>query len=740
MFNPHIHQQQQQQQQQFHQHLRQLQQLFQQQPPPPPPPQPTPAHHVPHHHQTPRAIPVPPQSAPPPRMVNLCQATQTTIIAPNPMLQSALLMQQMQGNMRGFGMGGQQFRQFFTAGSRSSLLGPVPMGMAIKSPIMGFPGARPFHPHARFYNATTSAASTSTSISTTEAAARQTDRKRDTEQMAAGTTDDQAAAAQSSNDDADKTQTDGAVGGEDGGEISKEQLGEPAAKRQRTEESEEPKDQCVDEAVTTESNSNVMDTQTDGCNIQEEESSNRRSDSDEILEEPSADQIYSCLPTQSPSCAPIEDDQQEDFPAEETSRDKGASPENQDEEEEAVAESSNKFYCYLCSITCHNQQNFRSHMNSVSHQQRMMEIQHMSNACLVSLLPRVQESLQGANKDGEKKDSKHWCATCHTRFTCSIAEHRRTQEHKLASRIDISFCAVCKKPFKTSEDFLEHLHSQEHRQKLQEKGCEALAKLSALDSDGFLLEEEEEEEEWQKNEGGTQDGWSSLKEVTQNYVSAEEQYDPDTVYGSSFLDPVAGFICRLCNKFYLLESSTLHTHCKSLKHFENLKRYRALQSQESQAVETSIKSIPPADGFKPATETSTDCSQENVPSIDTSGATDLNIMKPVVSVTRLKMQEETQLQEKQPETDSTSEDLGTSATSSQDENLSVQHEDRGVTSQAPAAQESPAGGGDSEPAAAEESNGEEEEEAPASQGKKNGAGKAKTTAKRRSGRSTASRR
>lgn len=39
-------------------------------------------------------------------------------------------------------------------------------------------------------------------------------------------------------------------------------------------------------------------------------------------------------------------------------------------------------------------------MNSISHQQRMMEIQYMSNACLVTLLPRVQESLQGANKDG----------------------------------------------------------------------------------------------------------------------------------------------------------------------------------------------------------------------------------------------------------------------------------------------------------------------------------------------------
>lgn len=107
-----------------------------------------------------------------------------------------------------------------------------------------------------------------------------------------------------------------------------------------------------------------------------------------------------------------------------------------------------------------------------------------------------------------------------------------------------------------------------------------------------------------------QDGWSSLNEVTLKDMASDEQYDPDTVYGewrltinhlnllfscmyllfgfagysraefiraflfsagSSFFVPVAGFICRLCNKFYHFESSALHTHCKSLKHFENLK-------------------------------------------------------------------------------------------------------------------------------------------------------------------------
>ena len=51
-------------------------------------------------------------------------------------------------------------------------------------------------------------------------------------------------------------------------------------------------------------------------------------------------------------------------------------------------------------------------MNGLSHQQKMMEIQHMSNACLVTLLPRVQETLQGARRDGYTHTSTH--TTCFT--------------------------------------------------------------------------------------------------------------------------------------------------------------------------------------------------------------------------------------------------------------------------------------------------------------------------------------
>lgn len=84
--------------------------------------------------------------------------------------------------------------------------------------------------------------------------------------------------------------------------------------------------------------------------------------------------------------------------------------------------------------------------------------------------------------------------------------------------------------------------------------------------------------------------------MTLRDMSSDEQYDPDTVYGTSrislltssvvflfkltmmscligasFFVPVAGFICRLCSKFFNFESSAVHTHCKSVTHFEKLK-------------------------------------------------------------------------------------------------------------------------------------------------------------------------
>lgn len=70
-------------------------------------------------------------------------------------------------------------------------------------------------------------------------------------------------------------------------------------------------------------------------------------------------QVHTFSSGRSPSGGLNEYDQQDKLPLEEISHDKDApmaSPSNQEEGEEGVADGANKFYCYLCSITCHNQQ------------------------------------------------------------------------------------------------------------------------------------------------------------------------------------------------------------------------------------------------------------------------------------------------------------------------------------------------------------------------------------------------
>jgi len=60
------------------------------------------------------------------------------------------------------------------------------------------------------------------------------------------------------------------------------------------------------------------------------------------------------LSATSPSGRLSEEDQQGDFLSE--GKDASLASADNQEEEEGVADGTNKFYCYLCSITCHNQQ------------------------------------------------------------------------------------------------------------------------------------------------------------------------------------------------------------------------------------------------------------------------------------------------------------------------------------------------------------------------------------------------
>ncbi|XP_048876275.1 cdkn1a interacting zinc finger protein 1a [Brienomyrus brachyistius] len=549
MFSPH----------QQQQHLRQLQQLFQQHPPPP---QGVPSHHVPHQHQggrtsRPLAVPVPPPP-PPVRVVSLGHVPPAAIIAPNPMLQGALLMQQVQGNIRGFAIGGHQFPQFFPAGARPSLLGPVSLAVANKTPLAGFP-ARTAHPHTRYRS--------------NDFVARQMERMRESEQPAARVAGTDEGAVDRAVCREEVVAVQGAQT-----QLSPRQQEEPPAKKQRSERPEEQADQpprpgadpVADARAPWKSAIPEVRAVDSVCRGTLAEGGSTAGP--ESVEESKAAGVLSGAASHDPVLQP--DNESRAFAA-----GPGAPPVAKegtallakalDENRDTGGDASRSLFCYICSIACLTQQSFRSHMTGLTHQRRMMEIQHASSACLVTLLPHVQESLLGMCGEGEGKPFlKRWRSTCQVHLASN-----------LASRSACLSCTVCRLRFQTPYRFMKHMESLDHQQRMLALHEEGGASCLADGAEGPVEEDYEGEAGEDEDEGSfhSQEGINSEKEVILEDMGDNEEYDQDTQYGPSFMVPVSGFLCRLCRKFYDFNSKAWSSHCKSQRHFKNVQKYRGLR-------------------------------------------------------------------------------------------------------------------------------------------------------------------
>ncbi|XP_032056088.1 cip1-interacting zinc finger protein isoform X2 [Aythya fuligula] len=539
-------------QQQFQQQLLQLQHLLQQQ-----------QHHHHHHHppaqQGGRGLPPPPPQQQ--QMLSLRATNQPSLLNANPMLQRALLMQQMQGNLRGFNMTAPALQQFFPQATRHSLLGPPPVGVSLKPTRLGFPSL-PFQRQNRMFR---------------KDFQRVPDRKRELDAGSSSQTQGdekmeipeevQAGSEQNNNSPSTgpRTPTESVLNAE------------PAAKRLKsvTEES------ALEDAAGSKEESSTHG-QADGTDNVKEYAAEDLSKERKFSEEPKAPEVLS-----SGGSLKVTIQQSSESRAISTTALKPGHWTCEVGTADPSPESVLKFYCYICKTNCCSQQNFQSHMAGIQHQQRLGEIQHMSNVCFVSLLPMVKEQKLLAEKDGETQ--QRWCNTCQIHFTGDLIKHRRTQEHKLAKRSLRPFCTVCSRHFKTPRKFVEHMKSPEHKQKAKEVRMgekelgspEDSEELITVDAVGCFEDDEEEEEE--EGIGEDEDDLdvvlvenedsaakqTGLKEVSLEDYEGSEKYCPDTAYGLDFLVPVAGYLCRLCHKFYHSDSAARLAHCKSLMHFEN---------------------------------------------------------------------------------------------------------------------------------------------------------------------------
>ncbi|XP_053551768.1 cip1-interacting zinc finger protein [Bombina bombina] len=535
------------QSQQFHQ-LMQLQHLLQQQQQQQQHPA---AHHqaahhpAAHHHTLPRVMPAPVQHQPPQQMMNFHAANPARLLNTHPMVQRALLMQHMQGNLRGMSVAAPPMPHFFPAAARQSILGTPPMGVTVKPPRMGFPGM-PFPQAHRMYQ---------------KDHYRGYDRKRESEQSNAikstGTSDQKLDKGEAelppSASEADEI---GSCSGDSENltERSNSDPLEPSAKRVR-------------------SNSQTAAAEDDtpvGENTEEEEGAGERSVKSEHPEGVSAGRALKVTIQQRSNSRTIST--------------AALNP----------AQTGPRFFCYICKTNCNSLQNFQSHLVTARHHQLFQEIQHLSNACLVTLLPTAKDNqLPAIGKDGKKKPFR-WCNVCQIHFSTDLIKHRRTPEHKMAKRSLRPFCTVCSRHFKTPRKFVEHMKSPEHKQKSLEVRMGDKETLIPEDSEELItvdavgcFEDEEDDDDEDEEEGISEDdssgdtGWMQTEGKEMNASDYEQcnKYSVDTAYGLDFVVPVAGYLCRLCHKFYHNDSAARLSHCKSLMHFQNVQRYQAAKNR-----------------------------------------------------------------------------------------------------------------------------------------------------------------
>ncbi|XP_025905153.1 cip1-interacting zinc finger protein isoform X2 [Nothoprocta perdicaria] len=510
-------------------------------------------------------------------MLSLRATNQPSLLNANPMLQRALLMQQMQGNLRGFNMTAPALQQFFPQATRHSLLGPPPVGVSLKPTRLGFPSL-PFQRQNRNFR---------------KDFQRIPDRKREL---------DPGSSSQTQGDDKMEIPEEMQAGSEQNNSSPSAEPRtptesvlnvEPAAKRLKSVTEASTLENAAGSKEAGESSAQV---QADGTGCVKEYTAEELSKDRKFSEEPKVPEMLS-----SGGSLKVTIQQSSESRAISTTALKPGHWTCEVGAADPSPEPVLKFYCYICKTDCCSQQNFQSHMAGIQHQQRLGEIQHMSNVCFVSLLPMVKERKMLAEKDGETQ--QRWCNTCQIHFTGDLIKHRRTQEHKLAKRSLRPFCTVCSRHFKTPRKFVEHMKSPEHKQKAKEVRLGEKELGSPEDSEELItvdavgcFEDDEEEEEEEEGAGEEEDldvvltenedsvaKQTGLKEVTLEDFEGSEKYCPDTAYGLDFLVPVAGYLCRLCHKFYHSDSAARLAHCKSLMHFENFQRYKAARHHATAA-------------------------------------------------------------------------------------------------------------------------------------------------------------
>uniref|UniRef100_S4RTK3 C2H2-type domain-containing protein n=1 Tax=Petromyzon marinus TaxID=7757 RepID=S4RTK3_PETMA len=178
---------------------------------------------------------------------------------------------------------------------------------------------------------------------------------------------------------------------------------------------------------------------------------------------------------------------------------KGGSPSQKHAEKSDAAEDKVPITCHLCNVTCANNRHFKNHMNGAMHARCMQEVQQKSSVQVAMLLAQDGSNMLSSHLSLGKPASR-WCSMCKEYFTCNVVEHRRSQMHKKAKNLTRPYCTICRWNTRSVRKFVEHMSSEEHRQRAQLVSRETPSpgpteELITVDAVGCYEDGDEEDEE-----------------------------------------------------------------------------------------------------------------------------------------------------------------------------------------------------------------------------------------------------
>ncbi|XP_046547585.1 uncharacterized protein LOC124257533 isoform X2 [Haliotis rubra] len=278
------------------------------------------------------------------------------------------------------------------------------------------------------------------------------------------------------------------------------------------------------------------------------------------------------------------------------------------------------FYCHVCDMECCNEQNFRDHMSSTRHKDRMSDVLNVTSkkSSHVEARLKAQEHLKRI-----ESTRVGFCKVCDQELGIPFLRHKLTTLHKkpeMQVRKGCGWCGVTN--FLNFSEVLKHRERQVHKENAAKYGKKPEVNSDTRRTDmrsgrssnlvtsrprtagrpGYSSRSSASGRSETSRSGTSRSATSAKSDTKEVDLCPELQFEAETAIGQNYVIPVSGFFCKLCHKFYNTETAAKVTHCQSQAHFTMFKKAKNAAKARALAQKKTSTPVGAEDETKPVKE------------------------------------------------------------------------------------------------------------------------------------------